>query len=302
MLGGLIAAVLWATATLCSSRSSRMIGSRVVLAWVMIVGAVLGLPIALLSPLDHAVEPGIYALVLLAGACYSVGLLAAYAALRTGKVSLVAPIVATEGAIAAVLAIILGDPLTLAVAITLGGIVVGVVLSSLEPGRRDVAAGDFDITADALDAPDDRPTPVDDPVATRRTVLLSILSACVFGVGLVATGRAAQELPVSWISFGTRLFGVVVVAIPLILAGRLVITRAALPLVLVAGVGELFGAMASAWGSRENIAIAAVMGSQFAAIAAVAAFVLFRERLGRLQIAGVAIIAIGVTILAFLQA
>jgi drug/metabolite transporter (DMT)-like permease len=60
--------------------------------------------------------------------------------------------------------------------------------------------------------------------------------------------------------------------------------------------------MASAWGSRENIAIAAVMGSQFAAIAAVAAFVLFRERLGRLQIVGVVIIAVGVTVLAYLQA
>jgi drug/metabolite transporter (DMT)-like permease len=302
MLGGLIAAVLWATATLCSSRSSRMIGSRVVLAWVMIVGAVLGLPIALLSPPDHAVDPGMYGLVLLAGACYSIGLQAAYAALRTGKVSLVAPIVATEGAIAAVIAIILGDPLTLAVAITLGGIVVGVVFSALEPGRSDVAAGDFDITADALEAPDDAPAVVDDPKATRRTVLLAILSACVFGVGLVATGRAAQELPVSWISVGTRLVGVVAVALPLILARRLTITRAALPLILIAGAGELFGSMASAWGSRENIAIAAVMGSQFAAIAAVAAFVLFRERLGRLQIVGVVIIAVGVTVLAYLQA
>ena len=38
ILGGLGAAALWATATLCSSRSSRMLGSRVVLAWVMLVG------------------------------------------------------------------------------------------------------------------------------------------------------------------------------------------------------------------------------------------------------------------------
>ena len=38
--------------------------------------------------------------------------------------------------------------------------------------------------------------------------------------------------------------------------------------------------MLSAWGSRESIPIAAVMGSQFAAIAAVVAFLLFGERLG----------------------
>ena len=48
IIGGLGAAILWATATLASSRSSRMIGSRVVLAWVMIVGTIVGLPIALL--------------------------------------------------------------------------------------------------------------------------------------------------------------------------------------------------------------------------------------------------------------
>jgi len=40
VIGGLGAAVLWATATLCSSRSSRMLGSRVVLGWIMIVGVV----------------------------------------------------------------------------------------------------------------------------------------------------------------------------------------------------------------------------------------------------------------------
>jgi multidrug transporter EmrE-like cation transporter len=40
------------------------------------------------------------------------------------------------------------------------------------------------------------------------------------------------------------------------------------------------------------------MGSQFAAIAAVAAYVLFRERLGRLQVIGVALIVGGVTTLA----
>ena len=53
--------------------------------------------------------------------------------------------------------------------------------------------------------------------------------------------------------------------------------------------------MLSAWGSRESIAITAVMGSQFAAIAAVAAFLLFGERLGRVQVVGVVLIVVGVT-------
>jgi drug/metabolite transporter (DMT)-like permease len=40
-----------------------------------------------------------------------------------------------------------------------------------------------------------------------------------------------------------------------------------------------------------------VLASQFAPIAAVMAYVLFKERLGRLQVTGVAILVVGVTAL-----
>jgi multidrug transporter EmrE-like cation transporter len=48
--------------------------------------------------------------------------------------------------------------------------------------------------------------------------------------------------------------------------------------------------------------VTAVLPSQFAAIAGVAAFLLFRERLAPPQTAGVAIIIAGVSVLAVLQA
>jgi drug/metabolite transporter (DMT)-like permease len=60
--------------------------------------------------------------------------------------------------------------------------------------------------------------------------------------------------------------------------------------------------MLSVWGSRESIAITAVMGSQFAAIAAAVAFLLFGERLGRRQAIGVGVIVVGITALAAVQA
>jgi len=47
-----------------------------------------------------------------------------------------------------------------------------------------------------------------------------------------------------------------------------------------------------------NIAITAVLGSQFAAIAAVLAFLLFGERLSRTQVLGVIFIVAGVSALA----
>jgi multidrug transporter EmrE-like cation transporter len=49
-------------------------------------------------------------------------------------------------------------------------------------------------------------------------------------------------------------------------------------------------------------AILAVMGSQFAALAAVAAFILFGERLARVQLVGVVLIVAGVTFLAGVSA
>ena len=307
IIGGLGAAVLWAAATLCSSRSSRMLGSRVVLGWVMIVGLIVSLPVAALSPGPAALEPSTLVLLGLAGICYASGLQLTYAALRIGKVSIVAPIVATEGAVAALIAVALGEPLGVAAGAMLAVIAAGVVLSTLEPGRTDVAAGDFDLVADAIDDPvvGDRTVPTatgERPIDTRRAAIYSIAAALFFGVGLVAAGRSASLVPVAWVALSTRVVGMVVVVIPLLLQRRLRLTRIALPLVLIAGVGEAFGSMLSAWGSRDSIAIAAVMGSQFAAIAAVAAYFLFGERLGRRQVTGVALIVGGVTVLAAVTA
>ena len=276
-----------------------MLGSRVVLAWIMIVGVAVGLPVAIASPAPATVAPSTFALLLLAGACYVFGLQLTYAALRVGKVSIVAPIVSTEGAVAALVSVALGDPVGLIAGLMLVAIAVGVVLSSLDTTKPDVAAGDFDLTADAIDGPlpDDQPV-VEAPVDARRTAAYSVMAALLFGVGIVAAGRSALLVPVAWVALSARLVGIVGVVIPLLLQRRLRLSRAALPLVVIAGTGEVVGSMLSAWGSRESIAITAVMGSQFAALAAVAAFVLFRERLGRIQLVGVVLIVVGVTILA----
>jgi drug/metabolite transporter (DMT)-like permease len=302
ILGGLGAAILWAGATLASSRSSRMIGSRVVLGWVMIVGSIVGLPIGLLTGVPTDVPPQAPVLLLIAGLAYAGGLYSAYSALTVGKVSIVAPIIATEGAVAALIAVALGDELALTAAILLGVIVVGVVLSSIEPARPDVLAGDIEITADALEGPPAAVTATgvldhsDDD--TTRAALLAVLAALIFGVGLVASGKAAEIVPPIWVAIAVRMVGLLVVVLPLLLQRRLTLTRAALPLVVLAGIGEIIGSTLSAWGASVNIAIAAVLGSQFAAIAAVLAYFLFGERLSRTQVIGVVLIVLGVTVLA----
>ena len=276
VLGGLGAAVFWATGTLCSSRATRLIGAQSTVAWQML------LSFAIVAPLAAAdgVPPGLggedVVWLGIAGAGSVVGLLLVFAALGIGKVSLVAPIASTEGAIAAVLAFIAGETISVAAGVTLGVIACGVVLASITPGDR---------SGDHLRAP-----------------LLATSAAVCFGAGLYATGRLSDSMSLVWAIIPVRVLGVVAVALPLAATRHLRLTRVALPFVVVASLCEVAGLVSFAIGARHSIAISAVLASQFAALTAVAAYILLSERITRLQVAGITVIAVGVAVLTALQA
>jgi len=284
ILGGFGAAMSWAIATLASSRSSRMIGPMSVLGWVMAVGLVAAIGPALLAePVDLDLFDVIGLVVV--GLSHNFGLLLAYAALSIGRVSIVAPIVATEGALAALLSVALGEPLGAATAVLLAVIAVGVVLAAAER------------SADRPDASSPSPD------LTRRAALFAIGAAMTFSIGLVLSGRlGAEGMPPAWVMFVSRTVGLLLIVLPLVLTRRFRLTRRAVPLVVLAGVLEVFGGAVYVVAASEGVAVAAVLSSQFAAIAAVGAFLLFRERLQRMQVLGVAIIAVGITLLAAFQA
>jgi drug/metabolite transporter (DMT)-like permease len=105
-------------------------------------------------------------------------------------------------------------------------------------------------------------------------------------------------MPPAWVIVATRIVGVLLIAAPLAATRRLRLTRPAVPLVVLAGLLEALGSGIYVVAASTDIAIAAVLSSQFAAIAAVGGFLLFGERLQRVQIGGVVLIAIGVTALA----
>ena len=98
-----------------------------------------------------------------------------------------------------------------------------------------------------------------------------------------------------------RVVGVVGVALPLLATRRLRLTRQAVPLVVGGGVCEVLGFASFALGARHGIAVSAVLASQFAALSALAAYVLFRERLQRVQLVGVTAIVAGVALLTVIQ-
>ena len=98
-----------------------------------------------------------------------------------------------------------------------------------------------------------------------------------------------------------RLIGVVAVGLPLVAMHRVRLTRRAAPLLVLGGVCEVLGLSAFIIGARHDLAVSAVLSAQFAGLAALMAYLIFGERLGRVQVAGIALIAVGVALVAALQ-
>jgi drug/metabolite transporter (DMT)-like permease len=287
ILGGLGTALLWATTLLGSQRSSRLIGAWSTLAWVMLVGLVVAIPAVLLTGTNVSLDGRDMLHLAVAGVANSAGLLLVYTALRRGKVGVVGPIVSTEGAIGATLAVVAGDPISGAAIGILALIAVGVVMASIER------------SADAPDESENAPAPGTSAVVTAG---LALGGAILFGINLYVTSRLATDLPLAWAILPARVAGVLGVTIPLLVGRRLRLTRSAVPFVVLVGLAEVGGVVTFSLGARESAAITAVIASQFAGIAAIAAFLLYGERLTRVQVAGVVVIAAGVAALAFLQA
>lgn len=273
--GGLGAALAWAASTLFSARASRTLGVFPTLAWVMLVGLVPSVA-AVLAAGGRAPHGGSLGWLAASGCGNVAGLAFIYAGFRRGKIGVVSPIASTEGAVAAVIAISLGEQLSAGVGAALGLVVAGVVLAAAAPSV--------------------------DGEASSRAVLLAIGAALSFGVSIYATGRIGQELSIAWALLPPRAVGVAAITLPLAVSRGLRLTRAAVPYVVGAGLAEVVGFAAYAEGARHGIAIAAVLASQFAAVAALGAVALFRERLSRPQVAGILLIAGAVAALSALRA
>ncbi len=277
IVGGLLAAACFSAAILSSARASRMIGALPTLGGILAVSLVVAIPVLLLT--SDGTLPPVEALPILAiaGVGNVVGLLFVYIALRSGKVGLVAALAAAEGAVSAVLSMLFGEVLAPLETIGVAVVAIGVMFAALAP-----------------DPPG--PTPVG---STRRAVLFGGLAGLSFGASLYATGRLGSELALGWAVMPPRIVGLFLVVIPLIATNRLRITRPALPFVVVSGAAEVGGFLAYAWGARVSIAVSSALSAQFASVAALVAWLVLGERLGRLQWVGVAAVAIGVALLAF---
>lgn len=274
ILFGLMTAVFFAAGTLASSRLVRMIGPLSAISGMMLVGLVIITPMIFISGVPEKLNATNAMWLIVGGLGNLSGLLLAYAAFRIGKVGVVAPILCTEGAIAATISGLAGESIAPIVIFLLLVIVGGVVLAAI--------------------APDPVPVENEQPL---KAALIATTGAIIFGIGLFATGNISGELPLEWILLPARIVTLICIAIPLLVLRKFRMTRPAAPLILLAGLAEIFGYAAYTSGAAQSVAITAVLASLFAPISAVAAYLLFREQLGRQQVIAVVVIVTGVVTL-----
>jgi drug/metabolite transporter (DMT)-like permease len=275
VLGGLGASICFAVSALCGAAASRRIGAASTLAWVMTIGLVFVIPGVVIAGTNQ-LSAGRVGLLVIIGLTNIIVLLIEYAAFRRGKVGVITPIVSTEGAVATVIAVVAGLELSLRVAVLLAVVTVGVILATAHP---------------------DPPDPTKHTTGVR-SALLALPAALLFGINLYVTGRVGREVPVVWVLLPARLLGTVLLAAPLAARRTLQPPRSVWPLVLAAGLAEVIGIVSYTLAARHQIAIAAVIVSQFAALATVGAYFVFDERLTKHQLAGLVVVAIGVGLLA----
>ncbi len=274
--GGLIAASCWGISTNLAGASARQIGPASTLAWVGIAGVVLMTPIVGWYGIPEGVTWWDGLLVLVGAVGSVVGLRLTYAALARGKVGVVVAITSTEGAIAAVIAFVLGESIGWTAAL-------GIVLATL--GVAAVGLGRH---------VDDSHEMVRD---NRRAGVTATGAALIFGSSLYVSGDVAQRVGPPWVVFGARLLGVLIIAIPLLLRRQLQVARPGIYLACIAGLLECAGFLGFLWGASAGIAVAAVLATQYATIATLISWIVLRERLSHVQLGGIATVVVGVMVL-----
>ncbi len=277
--GGLVTALAWGVAAVFGARSSRSVGPLVAFAYSNAIAFAIILVVALATaglPSGTAADWGWACLV-------GIGIVLAFpltfTALTIGRIGIVSAVIATDGAMAAIFAVLTGEELGRLAAGGLVLAVLGIVLSVLQPAPARSAG----------------------PSRDRLAALLALCAACCFAATLIGASRADSIEP-AWVVATGRAFGLVLATIPILLVTRASLPRAAAPLVAANGACDVAGFLTFTAVSREGLAVPAVLASQYALVPIFYGVLAFRERLTPLQWIGVAITLAGVALIAISNA
>ena len=273
ILLGLTAAVGWGAPDAVLARAVRRIGAFPVVFGSIVIGTVLASPLALVLDTPDWSERSLV-LAPIVGILTVLGFQAGFMSFKDGAVSVVAPIIACEGGVAAVFSLLGGEQVDRLVLLGLPLAVVGVVLVSRGEGEGSSAG-----------------------------VVPAAAAALIWGGVLALSAPVAHDLGAGW-AF-------------LLVRGSAVIMM--LPVALAVGAPRAAGIewwRVAIWGVCDAIAyfafvlaaehgpaaVASVLAAQFGTVGAIVAVVFFGERLRRRQIAGIAIVAVAVGVMALSSA
>ncbi len=271
ILVGLSSAFSYATSDLLSQRVTRAARALTQVAWVLITGALIIVPIALL--VDGLPAGGAQwraaAAAALAGVAYFGAFLCLLRALHDGDLGLVSALNALQGAYAAVVFVFLGQRITPVLGAALVLCAAGAVLASIEGRAR-----------------------------TAKGVPWAVASGLLFACVMVLYSYAHA---ISWLSQAAISRSVsVLIAVPAALfTGGFALPRALRATSVGAGVLELCGLMCFTIAlAMGPLTVAAITTTQFGTFAVILGVALLHERPRRHQWAGLACTLIGVTLLA----
>jgi drug/metabolite transporter (DMT)-like permease len=278
IIGGLLAALLWGSSTVTDAKATRIVGSIGVLGWSSIAGCTLTLPVALIFAHDTS---GVSARGLVWLAVSSLAAVSAFApfyrAVQLGPVPLVAGLGATEGGVAAAISFATGERLP---ALTLLGLI--------------IALGGMIVVLVSVRTP--VPTGHGHPL---KAGLLATFAATLFGLSLFAGARAIHNVPELWLPAGSRTFGTVLVAVPLLCMGKLPRPGRFLRFTFYSALAQSTGYFAFLVAADSSgVSVPAVLASQASVVGMLISFLVLGERLSRRQLAGIAALLTGVALVA----
>jgi drug/metabolite transporter (DMT)-like permease len=275
VLLALAAALAWGITSYASAPAARDAGVRCALAWSALIAPAVLWPLALLlSGVPHpggrdVAWAGVFGLGL-------VGALAlGFRAMTLGRVSIVATVISTDGAMAATVSIVRGETVGGLVLAGLTVIVVGVLLAVSGGGHSQRG-----------------------PRRDGLAALAALGSAACFATTFLSAGEVDSLQPVWLVGIG-RVVPLLLVSLPVLATtGAALPPRSAWSWIVVNALGDVLGFTAYASAARHNVAVAAVVASEYAVVTVVLGVLLLGERLRPHQWAGVGIALGGIAVVA----
>jgi drug/metabolite transporter (DMT)-like permease len=269
ILFGLAAAVGWGAPDAVLAQAVRRVGAFPVVFGSIAIGTLLVAPLALvLDPPDWSERALLLAP--LVGVLTVIGFQAGFTAFREGAVSVVAPIIACEGGVAALLSLAGGEHVQRLVLVGLPLAVAGVVLVSRGEGEGSSAG-----------------------------VVPATVAALVWGGVLALSAPIARDVGAGWAFLLVRGSAVVAMLPLALVVGAARAARIEWWRVAIWGICDAMAYFAFVLAADYGPAsVAGVLAAQFGTVGAIVAVAFFGERLRRRQVVGIAIVGLAVGVMA----